>query len=87
MVEFVELESAAGAILLGFPDSAAWAFGLMSDDDGNISAEFQALGSNLLVESSKSSRGKNVRRLEAVCIEGPDVNPFRAFLPHGEPQG
>ena len=37
MVEFVELEGAADAILIGFSDLVVWGFALESDEDGNVS--------------------------------------------------
>ena len=50
VVEFVELEGAADAILIGSPDLVAWGFSLDGDDGGTVYARLAALSVSLLVE-------------------------------------
>ena len=85
VVEFVEVEGAADAVLLGFPDLVTWGFGLEGDDDGNVYARFAALGVSLLVERGCST-GEALRAIEDMVVEGPTVKSLMAHW-SGDPKG
>ena len=86
VVDFVELEGAADAILIGFPDLVFRVFSLENDDDGNVYARFTALGVALLVERGCST-GEALRAMEDLVVEGPAVRSLTAYwagLPEGK---
>ena len=84
-MEFVELEGAADAVLLGFPDLVTWGFGLEGDDDGKVYARFAALGVSLLVERGCST-GEALRAIEDMVVEGPAIKSLVAHC-SGDPKG
>ena len=85
VVEFVELEGAADAILIGFPDSVDWGFALESHEDGNVYAHFASLGVSILVERGCST-GEARRVMEDMVVEGPAVRSLTAYWA-GDPKG
>ena len=78
MSGFVELEGAADAILIGFPDLVVWGFALQSDEDNSIYARFASLGVSLLVERGCST-GEALRAMEDFVTEGPAVRSLIAY--------
>ena len=48
---FAELENAADALLIGFPEIVAWGCRFYDDADGNVWVDFTRLGFTALAES------------------------------------
>ena len=53
-VLFAELENAADALLIGFPEIVAWGCKFFDDEDGNIWVDFTKLGCCALAESKET---------------------------------
>ena len=53
-VLFAELENAADALLVGFPEIVAWGCKFFDDSDGNIWVDFTKLGFCCLAESKST---------------------------------
>ena len=51
---FAELDNAADALLIGFPEIVAWGCRFFDDADGNIWVDFTKLGFSVLAESKNS---------------------------------
>ena len=51
-VLFAELENAADALLIGFPEIVSWGCRFYDDADGNIWVDFTRLGFTALAESA-----------------------------------
>ena len=86
--EFGELEDAADALLLGFPQALAWGAAFAKDVDGHVWVEFRTLGVTLLAEGpTVPSEGScRLRAIEPQVLEGPRVCDVSAYL-DGAPQG
>ena len=52
-IEAIELDNAADALLIGFPDIAKWGIGFSKDVDGNVWVNFSRLGFMCLAEGPK----------------------------------
>ena len=53
-IEAIELDDAADALLIGFPDICKWGISFYDDVDGNIWVNFSRLGFLCLAEGPKA---------------------------------
>ena len=79
-VAFGELEDAADAILIGFPELLKWEPAFCSDAEGNVWVELRALGVTLLAEGSRAggSAAPELRVVDPCVLHGPCVENVRA---------